>query len=85
MLLPHLLIAMSQQKIGMQAKALEIAMRLHETPIQDVTLGVQQIHAKLQNLFFEFQSLKKEKATRLEVHEEVWCLKCKNQGHHKDH
>jgi len=44
-LLPHLRIALSQQKIETQAKALEIEMRLHATPMQDVTLGVQQIHS----------------------------------------
>ena len=60
-------------------------MRLHETPIQDVALGVQQIHAELQNLFLEFESLKKDRVARPEVREEVWCLKCKSQGHDKDH
>ena len=39
-LLPHLRVSLSQQKIGTQVEALEIAMRLHETPIQDATLGV---------------------------------------------
>ena len=46
-LLPHLRITLSQQKIGTQLEALEIVMRLHETPIQDASLGVQQIHAEL--------------------------------------
>ena len=32
-LLPHLRVALSQQKITTQAKALDIAMRLHETPM----------------------------------------------------
>ena len=44
-LLPHLRVALLQQKITIQAEALEIAMRLHETSMQDPTLGVQQIHA----------------------------------------
>ena len=39
LLMPHLRIALSQQKIGTQAKSLEIFMRLHDTPIQDATLG----------------------------------------------
>lgn len=38
-LLPHLRVALSQQKIWTQAEAMEIAMRLHETPIQDLNLG----------------------------------------------
>ena len=44
-LTPHLRMALSQQKLSTQAKALEIAMRLHETPIQDPGLRVQQSHA----------------------------------------
>ena len=43
-LLPHLRSTLSQQKITTQAEALEIAMRLYETPMQDPNLGVQQIH-----------------------------------------
>jgi len=58
---------------------------LHETLIQDVSLGVQQIHAELQNLCLEFESLKKDRVARPEAHEEVWCLKCKSQGHDNDH
>lgn len=60
-------------------------MRLHETPIEDVALGVQQIHAEFQNLCLEFQSLKKDRAACPKVCEEFWCLKCKIQGHDKDH
>ena len=60
-------------------------MRLHETLIQDASLGVQQIHVKLQNLFLEFQSLKKERSAWPVVCKEIWCLKCKFQGHDKDH
>ena len=44
-LLPHLSSALLQQNITNQAKALEISMRLHETPMQDPNLVVQQIHA----------------------------------------
>jgi len=84
-LLPHLRVSLSQQKIGTQTKAMDIAMRLHETTIQDAALGVQQIHAELQNPCLEFQSLKKDKVARPEVHKEVWCLKCKSQRHDKDH
>ena len=84
-LLPHLRVVLSQKNIGTQAEVLEIEMRLHETLIQDVSLGVQQIHAELQNLCLEFQSLKKNRVARPEVCEEVWCLKCKSQGHDKDH
>jgi len=60
-------------------------MRLHETPIQDPGLGVQQIHAQLQNLCLEMHSLKKDRAPQSEVRKEVWCIKCKGQGHDKDY
>ena len=81
----HLRMTLSQQKLSTHAEALEMAMRLHETPIQDPGLGVQQIHAQLQNLCLEMQCLKQDRAPRPEAHEEVWCMKCKGQGHDKDH
>ena len=49
-LLLHLRVAMSQQKIMTQAEALEIAMRLHETSMQDMNLGVQQIRVVAKTL-----------------------------------
>jgi len=57
-LLSQLRVALSQQKITTQVEALEIAMKLHETPMQDPNLGVQQIHAQLKKNFLEMQSLK---------------------------
>ena len=53
-LLPHLRVTLSHQTIGTQVEALEIAMILHETPIQDAALGVQKIHVELQKLCLEF-------------------------------
>lgn len=38
----HLRTTLSQQKISTQVEALEMVMRLHETPIRDPILGVQQ-------------------------------------------
>lgn len=49
---------LSQQKFSTQVEALEMAMRLYETPIQDLGLGFQQIHAQVQNLCLEMHSLK---------------------------
>ena len=43
--------------------------------MQDANLGVKQIHVQSQNLFLEMQSLKKERTTRSEVCEKVWCMK----------
>ena len=31
------------------------------------------------------QSLKQDRTTQPEVRDEVWCIKCKGQGHDKDH
>ena len=42
-LTPYLKLALSQHKISTQKKALEAAIQLHETPVQDPGLGVQQI------------------------------------------
>ena len=60
-------------------------MRLHETPVQDPRLGVQQIQAQVQNLCLEIQNLKQEQTPCSKVQEEVWCIKCRSQGHVKDH
>jgi len=84
-LTPHLTSALSQQKLTTEEEDLEISMRLHETPMQDPNLGVQQIHAELKNLCLEMHSLKQDRTNRIEVREEVWCVKFKAQGHDKDH
>ena len=62
-------------------------MRLHKTPAKDPNLGVQQIHVQLKILCLEMQILKQnEDRTALpEMCDEVWCVKCKGQGHNKDH
>jgi len=74
-----------QQKISTQAEALEVAMWLHETPIPDPGLGFQQIQVQVQNLCLEMQNLKQEQTPHSKVWEEVWCVRCKSQGHDKDH
>ena len=60
-------------------------MRLHKTLMQDPNIGVQHIHAQLKNLCLEMQILKQDRTVQLDVREEVWCMKCKSQGHDKDH
>ena len=84
-LMPHLRNMLSQQRLTTQDEALEIVMRLHETLIQDPKLGVQQIHVQLKNLCLKMQNLKQYRTALPEVHEEVWCIKCKGQGHDKGH
>ncbi len=60
-------------------------MRLEASPIQDMNMGVQQIHSQLTSLHLELESQNKGKEVQTEVHTEVWCLKCKGHGHDKDH
>ena len=40
---------------------------------------------QLQNICLEMQSMKEDRIVQLEARKEVWCLKCKGQGHDKDH
>lgn len=49
----HLRMTLSRQKLSTQSKALLMAMRLHETPMQDHGLVVKQIHMQLQNICLE--------------------------------
>lgn len=51
-LTPHLRTTLSQQNISAQAEAIEIAMRLNEMLIQDLGLGVQQIHTQIKKPMF---------------------------------
>ena len=42
------------------------------------------MHAQLKNMCLDMQSLKQDRIVRPEA-EEICCLKCKGQGHEKDH
>ena len=55
-------------------------MKLKASLIGDTHAGVQQIWNQFANLTFELQDLKNGKETR----SEVWCTKCKAEGHYKD-
>jgi len=83
-LLPHIRLPLSQQKIGTQTEALEIAMKLEASLVQDTHIGVQQIQPQLASLHMELQYLKKRKEARSKMRSEVWCTKCKVEGHYKD-
>ena len=69
-----------QQKVTLQSEALEIAMRLEASPMSKSTLGMDQLEKQLVNITPELQSLKKGK----EVREEVWCTRCRTEGHPKE-
>jgi len=79
-LLPHIRVPLTQQKVAMQAKALEIAMKLEASAIGETSIGMAQIHNQLANLTLQLQDMKK----GTEVREEIWCIRCKAERHHKD-
>ena len=79
---PHLRIPMDHQAIETQEKALEVAMKLEATPRDDTQLGVQQIQGQLEVIHMEIQNLRKERGT--ESSPEIWCIRCKVNGHTKD-
>ena len=60
-----------QQKVVDQAKALEVAMKLEASPLQEASAGMAQIQSQLANLTLQLQDIKKGK----EIREEVWCTK----------
>ena len=69
-----------QQKIKDQSEALEIAMKLETAPIPDNS-SIAQIQAQLVKMSMELYEIKKRKAVR----EEVWCTRCKEEGHDREH
>ena len=60
-------------------------MRLESLPVQDTNIGVQHNQSQLESLHMQLQNLKIGKEAQLEVHAEVWFIKCKEKGHDKDH
>ena len=69
-----------QQNVADQQEALEIAMKLKTTPVED-NFGITQIQAQLAAMALELRDMKKGKA----IHEEVWCTQCRTEGHAKEH
>ena len=56
-------------------------MWLEASPLFESTMGMDQLQKQLVNITLELQSLKKGK----EVREEVWCTRCRTEGHSKEH
>jgi len=79
-LLPHVRVPMMQQKVTTQVESLEIPIKLEASPIGETGVGMAQIQNQLANLTLQLQAMKKGK----EIKEEVWCIKRKVEGHHKD-
>lgn len=84
MLLPHLKLPLSQQKVGTELEASEIKMKLEDLMVHDTHIGVHQIQSQLESFHMELQDFKKGKEAQSEMCSEVLCTKCKVEGHHKD-
>ena len=56
-------------------------MKLEASPLQEASVRMAQIHSQLANLTLQLQDIKKGK----EIREEVWCTKCRTEGHSKEH
>ena len=69
-----------QQNIESQTKALELAMKLEAFPIGDGATGMVQILSHLANLTLQIKDIRKGK----EAQEDLWCTKCRTDGHTKD-
>ena len=69
-----------QQKIVTQMEALELEMKLEASPIGDGTAGMIQIQSQLANLTIQLHDIKRGK----EVQENLWCMRCRTNGHTKD-
>ena len=78
-LLPHIRMPLMQQKVADQQEALEIAMKLETTLVEDNS-GITQIQAQLAEMDLELRDMKKGKSIR----EEVWCTRCRTEGHDKE-
>ena len=56
-------------------------MKLEALSIAKTSAGMAQIQNQLANLTLQLQDIKKGK----EVREEVWCAKCRTEGHSREH
>ena len=79
-LLPHIRLPLMQQKLQTQDDALEMAMKLESSPLAETSTGMATLQNQLANLTLQLHELKKGK----EVVQDIWCVKCKAQGHTKD-
>ena len=79
-LVPHIRQPLMQQKIATKSEALEIAMKLEASLVGENAVGMNQIHAQLQNITLQLQDIKKEK----EESDDIWCTRCHTNGHTKD-
>ena len=79
-LLPHIRHPLMQQRLRTQDEALEMAMKLEESPLAETSIGMTNLQNQLANLTLQMHEIRKGK----EVAQDIWCIKCKEQGHTKD-
>jgi hypothetical protein len=78
-ILPHIFRPLIQQKVTSQLEVLEIVMKL-ESSLVGENGGMAQVQTQLADLMIQLAELTKGK----EKHDQVWCKKCRTEGHHKD-
>jgi hypothetical protein len=71
------------KKIASQAEVLEIAMKLESTPMGESISGMSQILSQLTSLSLQVEDMKKDKGKY--KREDIWCVRCKSEGHDKEH
>ena len=71
-LVSHIYTMLMQKKIASREEALEIAMKLEDSPVDEIGIGIIHIQSQLVNLTIQLHDIKKWK----EGHEEVWCNEC---------
>ena len=55
-------------------------MKLEASPLAETSTGMTNLQNQLDNLMLQLHELKKVK----EVVQDIWCVRCKAQGHNKD-
>jgi hypothetical protein len=63
-----------QQKVALQAEALEISMKLEETPVGESSPSMSQILNQLTSLSLQVEDMKKDRGK--EKREDIWCIIC---------
>ena len=68
-----------QQRLCTQDEVLEMEMKLEASPLAKTSTGMTNLQNQLANLTIHMHELKKGK----EAVQDIWCVKCKAQGHTK--
>jgi hypothetical protein len=58
-------------------------MKLESTPMGESSSGMSQILSQLTSLSLQVKDMKKEKGK--DKREGIWCIRCKSEGHDKEH